>query len=458
MRLLVEPINFRLLGGAGTRRGWLPFIVAGLIVLGVAATNAGNLLLVGAANRAREVAVRTALGASRVRIARQLLVEAVLVAAVAAVIGLALSRAGVGVYRQWIPDGTLPYWFDYSLNPWLVAALAVMGLVTVVVFAVLPALHASRTTVVAVLKDGGRADTGRRTARLGGSAFLALQLGLAMVLVAQVGIATFTRDDRLATDARLDDPRVLTGALTLPATRYATPEARRIFLTLLTERVRALPGVVEVALASHGPVGGAFQRRLRVASQPDDAVDSTSVSVVEVSPEYFTVLDVGLVRGGSVAAAGATDESAVLVNERFAALYFPRGDAVGQRVALEVATGPPVWRSVIGVVPNLRQQAQGAVPAPIVYTPLLAAAPANTTLFVRATGEGAALTSAVRDTLRQLDALVPLDRARSLAAATRFNMVPPGTRIPCATANCCAVGGSLTTTRSPVPKPCVGCS
>lgn len=419
VRLLVEPVNFRLLGGDGARRGWLPFIVAGLIVLAVACTNAGNLLLVGTASRAREVAVRTALGASRVRIARQLLVEAALVAAVAAAIGLALSRAGVGVYRQWIPDGTLPYWFDYSLNPWLVGALAVMGLVTVMVFAVLPALHASRTTVVAVLKDGGRSETGRRAARLGGSAFLALQLGLAIVLVAQVGIATVTRDDRLTTDARLEDPHVLTGALTLPAARYATHEARRNFLMLLTERVRALPGVVDAALASHGPVGGAMPRRLRVAGRSDDTAASAPVSAVEVSPDYFTVLGVGLVRGRSWAAADSTEESGVLVNERVATLYFPRGDAVGQRVALEAAPGPPVWRSVIGVVPNLRQQAQGVVPAPIVYTALLAAAPANVTLFVRATGDGAALTSAVRDALRQLDGLVPLDRARSLAAATR---------------------------------------
>ena len=89
-------------------------------------------------------------------------------AGLAAAIGLALSRAGVGLYRQWIPDGILPYWFDYSLNRSLVVALAVLALVTVVVFAVLPALHGSRTTVVDVLKDGGRADTGRRAARVGG--------------------------------------------------------------------------------------------------------------------------------------------------------------------------------------------------------------------------------------------------------------------------------------------------
>ena len=108
VRVVVDTINYRLLGGSGTVRGFLPFITAGLIVLAVASTNAGNLLLVGAAGRAREVAVRTALGASRRRIVRQLLVESLLLVMLATAIGLVLSRAGVGIYRQWIPNGVLP--------------------------------------------------------------------------------------------------------------------------------------------------------------------------------------------------------------------------------------------------------------------------------------------------------------------------------------------------------------
>ncbi len=426
VRFLVDPINYRLLGGAGTVRGWLPFITAGLIVLAVASTNAGNLLLVGAAGRAREVAVRTALGASRLRIARQLLVESLLMAGLAAAIGLALSRAGVGIYRQRIPDGILPYWFDYSLNPSLVVALAAMALVTVVVFAVLPALHASRTTVVDALKDGGRADTGRHATRVGGSAFLGLQLGLAIVLVAQIGIATLMSNQPLPTDVRLDDPRVLTGTVTLPAARYATPDARRQFATLLLERFRALPGVVDVALASHGPVSGTFERRLTIDGRPTDgATAAGTVPVVEVSPGYFATLDVGLVRGRDYGLAGdPQDETTVLVNERFATLHFPGEDPLGQRLALAGPTdqGPPQWRTVVGVVPDLRQRPNQAGAVPIVYAPLLAASPVNATLYVRGSGDGAALTGSVRESLRQLDSLVPLDRARSLTLATRDAM------------------------------------
>ncbi|MGE0360967.1 MAG: ABC transporter permease [Vicinamibacterales bacterium] len=423
VRLLVEPLNYRLLGGAGTVRGWLPFITAGLIVLAVASTNAGNLLLVGATGRAREVAVRTALGASRLRIARQLLVEALLMAAAAAAVGMALSRAGVGIYRQWIPDGILPYWFDYSLNPWLVVALAAMALLTVVVFAVVPALHASRTAAVDVLKDGGRTETGRRALRAGGSAFLGLQLGLAIVLIVQVGIANLTPAERLATDPRLDDPRVLTGTVTLPGARYPTPDARRRFLVRLTDRLGALPGVAAVAFASHAPLGGAFERTLTIEGRAADlGAPASTMRVVEVSPGYFAMLDLGLVRGRDLTVAGGEPEStAVLVNERFAARYFPGADPLGRRltVAAPAASETPPWRTIVGIVPDVRHGLTQPAAVPIVYAPLLGLAPANATLFVRGTGDGASLTGAVRESLRQLDGLVPLDRARSLPAATR---------------------------------------
>ena len=144
--------------------------------------------------------------------------------------------------------------------------------------------------------------------------------------------------------------------------------------------------------------------------------------VVEVSPGYFATLDVGRVLGRDFGPArDVEDETAVLVNERFATLHFPGEDPLGQRLALAGPTdqGPPQWRHVVGVVPDLRQRSSQAGAVPIVYAPLLAASPVNATLYVRGTSDGAALTGAVRESLRQLDSLVPLDRVRSLALATR---------------------------------------
>ena len=296
-----------------------------------------------------------------------------------------------------------------------------MALVTVVVFAVLPALHASRTTVVDVLKDGGRADTGRRATRVGGSAFLGLQLGLAIVLVAQIGIATLTSDQPSPTDARLDDPRVLTGTVTLPAARYATPDARRQFVTLLIERLRALPGVVDVALASHGPVGGTFERRLTIDGRPTDgATAARTVHGRGGEPGYFA--DARRRSGARARLQSGRRRPGRDRGPRQRALRdapLPAATIrLGQRLAVAGPTdqGPPQWRTVVGVVPDIRQRPGQPAAVPIVYTPLLAAAPADATLFVRGTGDGASLTGAVRESLRQLDSLVPLDRARSLAA------------------------------------------
>jgi putative ABC transport system permease protein len=419
IRVVAEPINYRLLGGGATVRGWLPFLTAGLIVLAVASTNVGNLLLAGAAGRAREVAVRTALGASRGRIARQLLVESVVVAAAASALGLALSRAGVAVYRGWIPDGLLPYWFDYSLNPPLVAALGALALATLVVFAVVPAFHASRTAVVTVLKDGGRGDTGRRGAALGGSVFLGVQLGLAIVLAAQVGVATVTRDEPLATDRALDDARVLTGTLTLPAADYASTAARRQFAGKVLEGLAAVPGVTSVALATHGPIGGAAERQLVVAGT---AAAAGPVQTVQISPRYFDVLGIGVVRGRAFTARdGLPGEAAVIVNARLAALHFGGADPVGRRLALPPpnTTAAPNWLTVVGVVPDIRQRPGMPAAVPIAYVPMTAEPPPTAVLMARGTGDGVALAGPLREALRQIDDRVPLHRVLSLAAATR---------------------------------------
>ena len=218
---------------------------------------------------------------------------------------------------------------------------------------------------------------------------------------------------------------MLTGTVTLPAASYATPDARRQFLTQLMDRLRSLPGVVAVALASHGPVSGTSERRLAFEGK---AADETAIAarVVDVSPGYFTALDIGLARGRDFTTAGGVEDLAVIVNERFVALHFPGGEAIGQRLSVSAtdvrdraAPATPQWRTVVGVVPDIRQHLEQPAPMPIVYAPLLPGPPVNPTLFVRGTDDGAALTGAVRESLRQLDSLVPLDRARSLTLATR---------------------------------------
>ncbi|MGD9904844.1 MAG: ABC transporter permease [Vicinamibacterales bacterium] len=413
VRFRVVPITARLIGGM---TGWWPFVAAGVIVIAVAAANAGNLLLAAALGRAREVALRTAMGARRARIVRQLLVESLVTATVAAVAGLAVSRAGVALFSSAVPDGTLPYWFDFSFDATTFAALWLITLAVAVVSAVGPALYASRVAALEVLKDGGRTEIGRRTGRRGATALLAVQLALAVVLVAQVGTAALRDEDSLATDALLEDPAVLTGAITLPASRYTTAHDRRAFFTRLDETLRARPGVTAVAFASVLPVEGAPDRGLLVEGRRDEG-PTPIVHVVGVSPGYFSLLGAGIVRGRDVAAAdGRGGEPVVMVNERLAHLHFPGLDPLGRRIALRAdAAAAPRWHTVIAVVPDIRLRPGRPGAMPIVYTPIEGSASAA--LIVR--GERAGLTAEVREALRGLDADVPLSRARSLPMAVR---------------------------------------
>jgi predicted permease len=413
VRFRVVPITARLIGGMA---GWWPFVAAGVIVIAVAAANAGNLLLAAALGRAREVALRTALGARRARIVRQLLVESLVTATVAAVAGLAVSRAGVALFSSAVPDGTLPYWFDFSFDTTTFATLWLITLGVVVVSPLGPALHASRVAALDVLKDGGRTETGRRTGRRGATALLAIQLALAVVLVAQVGTAALRDEDPLPTDALLENPAVLTGAIALPATRYGTADARRAFFARLAETVRAQPRVAAVAFASAGPTEGAPDRGLLVEGRPADG-PVPIVHVVEVSPGYFSLLGAAIVRGRDfIAADGVGGEPVVMVNERLAQLHFAGENPLGRRIALRAeAAAAPAWRRVVAVVPDIRLRPGRPGAMPIAYTPI--GGGTSAVLLIR--GEGAGLTADVREALRGLDADVPLHRARSLPMAVQ---------------------------------------
>ena len=210
IRLVAVPIEERY---GAPFSGWLPFLLAGLIVVAVASANVGNLMLTRGAQRARELAIRTALGASRGRVVRQLLMESALIGGAACGLGFVISRAGVLANRNGIPENLLPYWINYSLDAVTLLALPAIALVTAAVFALVPAFAVSRTDVVSVLKDGGRADTGRRGSGWAATTFLAVELALAIMMLAQIGaptISSFSND--VPTDRLLEDRRVFTGA------------------------------------------------------------------------------------------------------------------------------------------------------------------------------------------------------------------------------------------------------
>ena len=420
LRARVTPLNERLLG---TLDGWMQFIMAGIIVVLVACANVANLMMARALNRAPEIAIRTSLGASRVRVIRQLLVEATVIAGGGAVIGALVSMAGVRAIDAGIPDGILPYWADYAMDRTVFAALVALALVTVVIFGLVPALHASRTDVNRTLKNAGRSATISAGMRIWSGGFLTVQLALAMILFAQVAVATYIANQDIPTDANINTTEILTGSITLPAASYPTADRRREFFARLEERLNARSEIVSSSRATLLPGDQSGPRRLHVRGResPPGAVTPT-VLTIETAPRYFETLALGVLRGRDFSALDTGGNTVAIVNERFAQVFLNGADPMTTQVAISPVNQPspaqPRWLTVVGVAPNIRQLSAGAE-SPIVYLPIAAASPATSSLMVRHRADPEVAAGVLRAEAHAVDPNVAIYRMRTLKQAVR---------------------------------------
>ena len=409
----------------GDLTGWGPFVMAGVIVVLVACANVANLMIARAMHRAPELAIRTSLGASRARIVRQLLVEAAVLAGIGGAIGGVLGFGGVRLFESAIPDGMLPYWFDYSMDGRVLAALVMISLATIVVFGLIPAMQASKTDVNRVLKDGGRSGIGRVGGRVWSTVFLSLELALAMIMLSQVAVGTLGRSQSIPTDANIDSTAVITSMVTLPGPAYPTPTQREDFFRRLHERLAARPEIVAVSRATALPGDGPPPRLLEIEGRQTGGADQPRVATIEIAPAYFATLALGVVRGRDFTAADVdSGDPVAIVNDRFAAVFLDGRDPIGTRIALPPpnapAGSPPQWRSIVCVSPLIRQQGPGGggvQEPPIAYLPIAASSPATSTLMVRHTTDPMAAASLMRAEAQAVDPNIPMYRMRTLAAA-----------------------------------------
>jgi len=425
VRARVVPINSRLLGGMD---GWGAFIMAGIIVILVACANVANLMVARALHRAPEIAIRSSLGASRGRIVTQLLVEAVVLAAIGGSLGGLISIGGVRLFQSAIPAGTLPYWMDYSMDARIFAALVVMSLITVVVFGLVPAFQASRTDINRTLKNGSRSATGQNSARLWTGAFLTAELTLAMILLTKVALPAAVAREEVATDARIDSSAVMTTAITLQGAAYPTPERREDFFRRLSSELTRIPGVTSVSRTTLLPASGGGSGIRPIAIDGLTELQSASlprVQVIDIAPSYFATLDIPLARGrdfGPDDGTGAVQTA--IVNDQFAETYLEGRDPIGTRIAIVAsneAVARPTWLTVVGMAPEIRQQGPGgrAQHTPIVYVPIAVASPATSILMVRHAIEPEAIAGPLRTEVHAIDPNVPLYRMQTLAGAVR---------------------------------------
>jgi predicted permease len=406
----VETFADRFIGGAG-RAMFLTVMGAVVFVLLIACANVANLLLSRSTARAREIAVRMAIGATRWRVVRQLLLESLLLSVIGGTIGLVLAMAGVRAFGVAMQEGGLPYWVVFDVDYVVFAYVAAICVLTAILFGLAPAWYLSTSSGSDVLKEGARGSTGSPRIRRFGAAMVLTELTLTTALLVGAGLMIRSFMTLYSADLgiRVDD--VMTMRLRLPDSRYKTAEARRAFFDRLEPRLAAIPSVEAAAVTTGVPPHDGGERLLETDA-PAHAADWRPVHVgtVTITPRFFDVLGVPLRRGRTFQSSdGAPGTETVIVNERLAAQFFPGEDPIGRRIRFlprDWASGQPrdLWRTIVGIVPTIKHGSpQDGYENAVVYIPYSQETPAAASLLVRSSLTAESVMDAVRREVQAID-------------------------------------------------------
>jgi predicted permease len=386
----------------------------GLVLL-IACVNAANLLLARATARQREIAVRTALGAGRGRLVRQMLTESLLIALAGGIAGAALAVGGTKTLVTMLPAG-FPRAASISLNGTVFAFTFAVAIATGLVFGLVPALQAARFDVQAGLREGGRGSTGTgRTARLR-SILVAGEVALASVLLIGAGLMLRSFVNLLRTDPGFRPEHVLTARVSLPGETYRDrPAVMRFYQRALAE-LRSSGAVEAAGVASDLPWTGYDDnmggwRHEGRAQEPDD---SQHARYHFASGDYFRSLGIPLLRGRTFT--DSDTESApqvIVINSAMAKKYWPNEDPVGKRIDLGFSE-KPTWTTIVGIVGDVKDRPNSAAAEPAFWWPStqLPMRFSGAMIVVRGTAEAGPLARELRETIRRLDASLALSDIR----------------------------------------------
>jgi len=404
---VVMPLNQTYVGRV-TDTAPMMLVAAVLIVLLIACSHAASLMLARSAARAREMSMRAALGASRMRIVRQLLVESVLLALGAGLIGGPLAWMGAHAFAVETVGFGMPYWIKFTFDVRLVLYITALSAGAGLVFGLLPALHLSRTNLNDVLNQGGRSGISNPRARRTTAILVVGELALTVVLLACAGALVRSAEGVYRADQAIDLARLWEFRVALPEPKYAAPERRLEFYQALDERLAAAPGLESAALAGSPPFNASESGEVVL----DNATRGT-VRVVTAGPRYFETLGLSLVRGVGLDNAAGGGSPTALVNERFVERFLPGTDPIGREVLLnsDGEGASPERFTIVGIAPQLRQQV-AAGHTPVIYVPHAARPGRVASLLVR--GRPEVFAEVLRHEVRRLDPDLPLFNLQSL--------------------------------------------
>jgi len=358
------PIHEQIVGDI--RPVLLVLLAAVAFVLLIACANVANLLLSRAAARQKELALRAALGAGRMRLVRQLLTESLLLALMGGALGILLAYWGLQLLIALAPDN-IPRLREITIDPRVLGFTFAVSLLTGLIFGLAPALQSSRPDLNDALKEGARGSSGGN--RLVRNLFVVTEMALALVLLVGAGLMLRSFSQLHQVKTGFESENVLTLRVQLPMAKYREPQQRAEFFKRAQERLTALAGVKSVGAISYLPLTGlASSTVFNLASQPElPPNESPGTEVRIITPGYFGAMRIPLVTGRTFDERDGADSRVLVINETMARKFFPGQDPIGQR--LIVNWEPKVADEIVGVVGDVKETALAEEANPAIYWP-----------------------------------------------------------------------------------------
>jgi putative ABC transport system permease protein len=415
------PLKDEVVGDARTPMLVL-FAAVGCVLL-IACANIANLLLARGTARQREIAIRSALGAGRGRVVRQLVTESLLLSFVGGIAGALLSTWLTDVLAR-AAASSIPRADEIHVD--VGALLFAMGisLIAGLIFGLVPALHASRTDVNVTLKQEGRGTSSARQRTL--SVFVVAEIALALVLLVGAGLLLSSFGKLRNVDPGFDARHALVVPAFLPDWKYPGREALRAFFVRAEGELAAVPGVAAVGATNALPLSGDNSSgSLTIEGQPAPTpATRPNADRRAVTPGYFAALSMRILAGrGFTAADNERAPLVVVVSRGFADRYWPGQDAVGKRLKLARFESDAPMRTVIGVVNNVQHANLASEPRPVVYYPHAQGPDSGMQLVVRSTSSPAAIAGAVREAMRRLDPDLPVTELKPLSDLVQTSLM-----------------------------------
>jgi putative ABC transport system permease protein len=391
------------------------------LVLVIACVNVANLLLAQASARRQEFAVRSALGASRLRLAGQLLSEGFVIAIVGGVAGLGVAWAGTSVIAGVLPRSIVFAPFrdagaGIRLDPWVLGFTALVSVTTGLLFSLAPIAGLRRPDLKAA---GDRSSTGRLTYLR--TTLVAVEVALALVVLVAAGLMAKSLARLVSIDPGLDTANVLVVEMALPQPDFYGPPVRKNFCTDVTERAGTLPGVLSIGAISHLPLSGANAgRSFSIDGKTMPPGQNASASYRLTCPGYFKSMGIRMIRGRDFDARDSTDApGVVIINEETAKRYWPDEDPIGRRFKLGRPGDGTPWMTVVGVAASVRHFGLDDVARREMFRPYSQGAWPVMTIVAKTATDPSTYAAAVRQALQGIDPDLPVARVSTMESIER---------------------------------------